>query len=92
VSQHCDGCLGRRSCWICLGTGYTDTERKVGECPTCHGTGVCSYCDPTLPPVIDLETGPERAALERAIIDALKAAAIDDDTPPNDAHILPRSE
>jgi hypothetical protein len=43
----CDGCLGDRACWVCLGQGK-HTSRIYGlagpECARCHGTGRCSLC------------------------------------------------
>lgn len=41
----CDGCLGSRRCWVCLATGNADTQRGLGVCASCGGSGVCSYCD-----------------------------------------------
>lgn len=40
----CDGCLGSRQCWVCLGTGYELPENRVGQCSRCAGTARCHVC------------------------------------------------
>lgn len=49
----CAGCLGSRSCWVCLGTGNADTETRTGVCRRCRGSAVCTTCRP-LPVVMPL--------------------------------------
>ena len=49
VASDCDGCLGSRRCWVCLGTGNADTLRQLGVCPSCGGSARCAYCDPKAP-------------------------------------------
>lgn len=70
--MHCDGCLGSRRCWVCLGTGTLGLARLAGTvCHKCQGSGRCSYCDQTLAPtdVIALDSAErERAHIERALI------------------------
>ena len=55
-STACDGCLGSRQCWVCLGQG--DIERSRGQrepCDRCAATGICPDCAPvTLSRVITL--------------------------------------
>jgi len=49
----CDGCLGTRRCWICLGTGVVDRRHGgVDACARCYGSGKCAMCQPVT--VIDL--------------------------------------
>src|SRR5207248_2449889 len=42
--QSCDGCLGLRQCWVCLGTGHTDTPDREVVCGRCAGSGICPLC------------------------------------------------
>ena len=43
----CDGCLGSRRCWVCLGLGVVDRRHGgVDACPRCFGSGKCTYCQP----------------------------------------------
>jgi hypothetical protein len=43
--QRCDGCLGSRSCWVCLGHGTLPSRYGVSlDCRRCDGSGVCSVC------------------------------------------------
>ena len=44
-TQPCAGCLGTRSCWVCLGTGLGDVRPHGHEvCRSCLGTRRCRYC------------------------------------------------
>ena len=43
----CDGCLGSRRCWVCLGTGVVDKRHGgVDACARCYGSGKCTQCQP----------------------------------------------
>jgi hypothetical protein len=46
AGQACDGCLGNRHCWVCLGVGLLDQRRPgiVVACHRCYGTGLCDLC------------------------------------------------
>jgi len=49
----CDGCLGTRRCWICLGQGVVDRrDGGVDACARCYGSGKCTQCQPVS--VVDL--------------------------------------
>jgi hypothetical protein len=49
----CDGCLGTRRCWVCLGTGVVDRRHGgVDACARCYGSGKCTQCQPVS--VVDL--------------------------------------
>ena len=58
----CDGCLGNRRCWVCLGHGLIDIGHgTIRPCHRCYGSGVCYLCQ-SIPlaevgraPVVDLE-------------------------------------
>jgi hypothetical protein len=63
----CDGCLGSRSCWVCLGRGVVEDRRYAPPrpCRWCYGSGKCSMCQDILvddvgaAPVLDLKPGPD---------------------------------
>ena len=43
----CDGCLGTRRCWVCLGQGVVDRRGGgVDACARCFGSGKCTSCQP----------------------------------------------
>jgi hypothetical protein len=45
VQPECDGCLGDRRCWVCLGAGVIDVAKGVVEpCQRCFGAGICPWC------------------------------------------------
>jgi hypothetical protein len=45
AERSCDGCLGSRKCWVCLGNGQIENRfRMQTVCPACDGTGVCAQC------------------------------------------------
>jgi hypothetical protein len=49
----CDGCLGTRRCWVCLGTGVVDRRQGgIDACASCYGSGKCKHCQPVS--VVDL--------------------------------------
>lgn len=51
----CDGCLGTRRCWVCLGQGVVDRRHGgVDACARCYGSGKCTQCQPVT--VVDLGT------------------------------------
>ena len=68
----CDGCLGSRSCWVCLGRGVIEERRYAlpRPCGRCFGSGKCSMCqdiridDVGAAPSLDPEPmhAPERSA------------------------------
>lgn len=46
----CDGCLGSRQCWVCLGQGRNErADGGLSACTRCSGTGRCSFCRPAAP-------------------------------------------
>lgn len=46
----CDGCLGSRRCWVCLGRGVVEAQRyaPLRPCTRCFGSGKCSLCQDIL--------------------------------------------
>jgi len=53
-TEGCDGCLGSRSCWVCLGHGTLPTIYGTGRtCHRCSGSGACALCQSALP-LVDL--------------------------------------
>ena len=51
--SRCDGCLGTRRCWICLGQGVVDRRHGgVDACARCYGSGKCTQCQPVS--IVDL--------------------------------------
>jgi hypothetical protein len=91
----CDGCLGSRQCWVCLGQGRC--ERPDGgssPCARCSGSGRCSFCRPAVagaPPDLPDHPDAPRLQLDRgSSVDgssvngsSVNGAAIDlDQTPP----------
>jgi len=47
LGGHCDGCLGERKCWVCLGRGVNERSRGViVVCHRCFGSGKCQLCGP----------------------------------------------
>src|SRR4051794_41772653 len=69
----CDGCLGTRRCWVCLGTGVVDRRQGgIDACASCYGSGKCKHCQPVsvvdlgspygLPTTADADEEPEASA------------------------------
>lgn len=45
TASACDGCLGDRDCWVCLGIGHVEVRRgDYTPCHRCGGTGRCAEC------------------------------------------------
>ena len=40
----CDGCLGERTCWVCLARGVLDGPDGPSPCHRCFGSGLCPLC------------------------------------------------
>lgn len=64
----CDGCLGSRRCWVCLGTGRLLTAAVSVPCHRCAATGRCSLCRDDDPRGGAHQYEPYRARPERLII------------------------
>jgi hypothetical protein len=62
VGGECDGCLGSRKCWVCLGKGEIEVSRgRKRLCHRCNGNGICAECR------VVVLTDADHIALERSV-------------------------